>query len=50
MGEEFRPVAPIDPTNPPLPLEQMVRDSPVTPLDVPLHPRAAAVWQQHGFL
>jgi hypothetical protein len=35
---------------PPLPLEQMVRDSPVTPLDVPLHPRAAAVWQQHGFL
>jgi hypothetical protein len=35
---------------PPLPLERMVRDSPVTPLDVPLHPRAAAVWQQHGFL
>jgi TRAP-type uncharacterized transport system substrate-binding protein len=35
---------------PPLPLAQMVRDSPVTPLDVPLHPRAAAVWKQHGFL
>jgi hypothetical protein len=38
------------PQQPPLPLEQMVRDSPVTPLDVPLHPRAAAVWEQHGWL
>ena len=37
------------PHQPPLPLEQMVKDSPVTPLDVPLHPRAAAVWQRHGF-
>jgi TRAP-type uncharacterized transport system substrate-binding protein len=37
-------------SQPPLPLERMVRESPVTPLDVPLHPRAAAVWQQHGFL
>jgi TRAP-type uncharacterized transport system substrate-binding protein len=35
---------------PPLPLEQMVRDSPVTPLDVPLHPRAEEVWKRHGFL
>ncbi len=35
---------------PPLPLERMVRDSPITPLDVPLHPRAAAVWTEHGFL
>jgi TRAP-type uncharacterized transport system substrate-binding protein len=35
---------------PPLPLERMVADSPVTPLDVPLHPRAAAVWREHGFL
>jgi TRAP-type uncharacterized transport system substrate-binding protein len=35
---------------PPLPLERMVRDSPVTPLDVPLHPRAAAVWRQRGYL
>ncbi|MBV9795455.1 MAG: hypothetical protein JO016_16120 [Actinobacteria bacterium] len=34
---------------PPLPLARMVRDSPVTPLDVPLHPRAAAVWKQYGF-
>jgi len=38
------------PHQPPLPLEQMVRESPVTPLDVPMHPRAAAVWQQHGYL
>jgi hypothetical protein len=35
---------------PPLPLERMVTDSPVTPIDVPLHPRAAAVWRKHGFL
>jgi TRAP-type uncharacterized transport system substrate-binding protein len=35
---------------PPLPLERMVRDSPVTPLDVPLHPGAEAVWREHGFL
>jgi TRAP-type uncharacterized transport system substrate-binding protein len=35
---------------PPLPLERMVRESPMTPLDVPFHPRAAAVWRQHGFL
>jgi hypothetical protein len=35
---------------PPLPLERMVKESPVTPLDVPMHPRAAAVWQKHGYL
>jgi TRAP-type uncharacterized transport system substrate-binding protein len=35
---------------PPLPLERMVKESPVTPLDVPMHPSAAAVWQQHGYL
>ena len=35
---------------PPLPLERMVTESPQTPFDVPLHPRAAAVWHQHGFL
>lgn len=35
---------------PPLPLEQMVNETPVTPLDVPLHERAAAVWRRHGFL
>jgi TRAP-type uncharacterized transport system substrate-binding protein len=35
---------------PPLPLERMVRDSPDTPMDVPLHPAAVAVWQEHGFL
>ena len=38
------------PRQPPLPLERMVRESPATPLDVPLHPRAAAVWRRHGFL
>lgn len=35
---------------PPLPLERMVRESPMTPLDVPMHPRAADVWRQHGYL
>jgi hypothetical protein len=102
MGEPFRPVAPVDPTNlrpmlfldvarqimlspdwthravsvvmashtgpgrfafyganrpdiggvrqPPLPLERMVREAPDTPLDVPMHPSAADVWRQHGFL
>jgi uncharacterized protein len=38
------------PRQPPLPLERMVTESPATPLDVPLHPRAAAVWRQHGYL
>jgi hypothetical protein len=38
------------PRQPPLPLERMVKDSPVTPIDVPMHPRAAAVWRQHGYL
>ena len=38
------------PAQPPLPLERMVRESPVTPLDVPLHPRAAAVWRELGYL
>lgn len=35
---------------PPLPLVRMVKESPATPLDVPMHPRAAAVWQEHGYL
>ncbi len=35
---------------PPLPLERMVTDSPDTPIDVPLHPRAAAVWRDLGYL
>ena len=35
---------------PPLPLEQMVKESPSTPSDVPMHPRAAAVWREHGYL
>ena len=38
------------PTQPPLPLERMARESPSTPQDVPLHPSAAAVWRAHGFL
>jgi hypothetical protein len=37
-------------SQPPLPLERMVTESPDTPLDVPMHPRAAAVWRQHGYL
>jgi TRAP-type uncharacterized transport system substrate-binding protein len=35
---------------PPLPLDQMARESPSTPQDVPLHPAATAVWQEHGYL
>ena len=35
---------------PPLPLDRMVTDSPDTPIDVPLHPRAAAVWRELGYL
>jgi TRAP-type uncharacterized transport system substrate-binding protein len=34
----------------PLPLARMVRDSPSTPLDVPLHPRAEAVLRELGYL
>lgn len=34
----------------PLPLDRMVREAPDTPFDVPMHPAAAAVWRQHGFL
>ncbi len=35
---------------PPLPLRQMVNESPSTPFDVPLHPRARAFWQERGYL
>ena len=35
---------------PPLPLERMVHESPATPQDVPMHPQAAAVWREHGYL
>jgi TRAP-type uncharacterized transport system substrate-binding protein len=35
---------------PPLPLEQMVKESPSTPFDVPMHPGAAAVWREYGYL
>jgi hypothetical protein len=35
---------------PPLPLERMVRESPATPQDVPMHPSAAAVWRELGYL
>ncbi len=34
----------------PLPLEQMVRDSPDGPLDIPLHPAAERYWRQLGYL
>lgn len=37
-------------TQPPLPLAQMVADSPATPFDVPLHPAAEAYWREHGYL
>ena len=35
---------------PPLPLGRMVTDAPDTPIDVPLHPGAAAVWRELGYL
>jgi hypothetical protein len=34
----------------PMPLARMVSDSPSTPFDVPLHPRADAVWRELGYL
>jgi TRAP-type uncharacterized transport system substrate-binding protein len=38
------------PDQPPLPLGQMVNDAPATPIDVPLHPRAAVVWREQGWI
>jgi|tagenome__1003787_1003787.scaffolds.fasta_scaffold20988448_8 TRAP-type uncharacterized transport system substrate-binding protein len=38
------------PRQPPLPLDQVARESPSTPQDVPLHAAATAVWQEHGYL
>ena len=35
---------------PALPLARMVTDSPETPLDVPFHPAAQAVWTKLGYL
>lgn len=35
---------------PPLPIHQMIKDSPATPLDVPLHPAAEAYWTERGYL
>jgi NMT1-like family len=37
-------------TQAPLPLARMVLESPSTPFDVPLHPRAQAVWKELGYL
>ena len=34
----------------PLPLEQMVTDTPAGPLDIPLHPAAERYWRQLGYL
>lgn len=34
----------------PLPLAQMVTESPSTPFDVPLHARARAFWRERGYL
>ena len=33
-----------------LPLEQMVKDTPEGPLDIPLHPAAERFWRQRGYL
>ena len=37
-------------TGEPLPLEQMVSDTPAGPLDIPLHPAAERYWRQLGYL
>jgi len=34
----------------PLPLERMCRDTPETPLDIPLHPAAERFWHDRGYL
>lgn len=34
----------------PLPLEQMVRDTPEGPLEIPLHPAAERFWRERGYL
>jgi TRAP-type uncharacterized transport system substrate-binding protein len=34
----------------PLPLDQMCRDTPDGPLDVPLHPGAESYWREAGYL
>jgi TRAP-type uncharacterized transport system substrate-binding protein len=34
----------------PLPLEQMCRDTPSGPLDIPLHPAAERFWRERGYL
>ena len=34
----------------PLPLADMCRDSPQTPLDVPFHPAAERFWRERGYL
>ncbi len=34
----------------PLPVERMCRDSPDTPIDVPLHPAAERFWRERGYL
>lgn len=35
---------------PPLPLAEMVQESPATPFDVALHPAAATYWREQGYL
>ena len=34
----------------PLPVEHMCRDTPETPIDVPLHPAAERFWRERGYL
>jgi len=34
----------------PLPLKQMVRDTPEGHIEVPLHPAAERVWREHGYI
>ncbi|GCE29525.1 hypothetical protein KDA_50090 [Dictyobacter alpinus] len=35
---------------PPMPLDHMCRDTPVTPIDVPFHPAAERFWREKGYL
>jgi len=34
----------------PLPLDRMCRDTPETPLDIPLHPAAERFWRERGYM
>ncbi|MBM2811101.1 MAG: hypothetical protein HW416_1860 [Chloroflexi bacterium] len=48
--DRARAVIPWEEPGQPLPLETMCKDSPATPMDVPLHPGAERYWREAGYL